>query len=129
MARWLIGLFLVVHGLIHAGVWVSPKGAEPGPFDPGRSWLLGRLGLGADAARALSIALAIVATAAFVAAGAGLLADRGWWEMGALVGAVAGLVLITLFFNLWLSLGWGLEVAVLAAILGGPWLSMDIGGA
>jgi hypothetical protein len=128
MWRWLLAIFLVLHGLVHAAVWATPKGVDPPPFDPNRSWLLGGLGLGDGATRPFSILLALTATVAFVV-GIGLLAEQGWWRPGVVLAAAVSLVLITLYFNPWLVVGWGIEVAILAALLLGDWPSEDLVGA
>ena len=55
-----------------------------------------------------------------------LVASAGWmlligagWAAPALVGAVIGLGLKSLWFHPWLSLGIAIDLAVLAAVLGG----------
>ena len=127
MWRWLIALFLVLHGLVHAAVWAAPVD-DDAPFDPKQSWLLDGLGLGGGT-RMLSVLLALAATVGFVAVGIGLLAQQGWWRPLAVATAAASLGLILLYFNPWLSVGLAIEVAVLAAVLWADWPSEEFVGA
>ena len=125
--RWVIALFLVLHGLVHAAVWAAPMDDEA-TFDPKRSWLLDGLGLGGGT-RTLSILLALVAMVGFVAVGVGLFAQQGWWRPLAVAAAAVSLGLILLYFNPWLSVGLAIEVLVLAAVLWADWPSQDLVGA
>src|SRR5688572_12506096 len=128
MSLWLLGLFLIAHGLVHAAVWLTPNGG-PGPSDPAHSWALGGLGLGDVAARVLSMALAMEETAGFVLVGIGLLPRRWWSRPEAAVVAAAGLGLIVLFFDPWLSVGLAIEIAILAALLTARWPAEEPVGA
>ena len=88
------------------------------PFEPSRSWLLAARGVDAASTRGASIALALATAAAYVSAGWMLIIDAGW-AGPALVGAVIGLGLKSVWFHPWVSLGIAIDVAVLAAVLGG----------
>jgi hypothetical protein len=105
--RFLLGGFVVAHGLVTAAVWAAPaKGGEP--FRATHSWLLGD-------ARSLGLALALVAAVGFVLAGVGFLTHQGWWgALGIGAGAVA-LVLMALYFNPWLLAGIAISGGVLYA--------------
>ncbi len=107
MVRFLLGGFVVAHGLVTAAVWASPaKGGEP--FRATHSWLLGDV-------RSLAVGLALVAALGFVLAGAGFLAHQSWWgAFGIGAGAVA-LVLMALYFNPWLLAGIAISGGVLYA--------------
>ena len=73
MIRFLLGGFVVAHGLVTAAIWVTPaKGGEP--FRATHSWLLGD-------ARSLAVVLALVVAAGSVLAGFGYLAQQSWWEV------------------------------------------------
>jgi hypothetical protein len=128
MWRWLIGLFLVSHGLIHAAVHLAPTDASS-PFDPADSWLLGGLGLGDGAARTLSVVLASATALGFVLVGLGLLAHQEWWRPAPVVAAAVGLVLLALYFNPWLSMGLAINAVVLASLLWARWPSEELVGA
>jgi hypothetical protein len=70
MIRFLLGGFIVAHGLVTAAVWTAPaKGGEP--FRATHSWILGEV-------RLLAVGLALVAAIGFVLAGVGFLAHQGW---------------------------------------------------
>jgi hypothetical protein len=71
--------------------------------------------------RTTSVALALIATVGFVAAGLGLLVNAGWWAASAVGSAAASFLLIALFFNPWLIVGLGLEVVIIAALLVAGW--------
>ena len=122
MWRMLLGLFLVAHGLIHAAIWATPKSADA-PFDAARSWLLNGLGTGAPTVRTISVVLALIATLGFVTAGLGLLFHASWWAVVAAGSAAGSFLLIALFFNPWLIVGLGLEVAIVAGLLVAGWPS------
>ena len=107
MIRFLLGAFIVAHGLLTAFIWVSPPNPDA-PFSATRSWLLGE-------ARALAVVVALVAAAGFLLAGVGVIADQAWWA-GIGVGAgAAALLLMTLFFNPWLLAGIAISAGILYA--------------
>lgn len=104
MWRLIFLAFLVAHGVVHIGVWAMPKpadGKEP-PFDSTHSWLLGD-------ARKLAISLAVVSAALFAITALGLFGRADWWRAMAVVASGVSLGLMTLFFNPWLFVGWGLK--------------------
>src|SRR3712207_1451541 len=107
MVRLLFGSFLIAHGLIHAAIWLPQAfdvrtAADPtAPFDPGHSWMLS--GIGNDGVRWLSVGLAVVATLAYVMAGAGLFAHQAWWRTLTLGATTASLALFLIYFTPWLS--------------------------
>jgi hypothetical protein len=110
---WLAGLFLIAHGLIHAAIWCTPFDPAKAPFDPRRSWLAIRLGLGGPA-RSLSVILALAATVLFLISGAGVLGGAAWAVAPAVTGAVISLLLTVLVFHRWLLL----NLLINAAIIG-----------
>jgi hypothetical protein len=105
--RFLLGAFIVAHGLLTAFIWVSPANADA-PFRATHSWLLG-------GARPLAVGIALVAAAGFVLAGIGIITHQAWWAVtGTGAGAVA-LLLMTLFFNPWLLAGITISAGILYA--------------
>jgi hypothetical protein len=116
MMRLILGGLLIAHGIVHAALWLPqavgaplPEGA---PFDTGRSWLVSSFS--EQGARVAGGALAAAVAAAMAVAGVAYIADQGWWWWAAVAGAGGSLVLIALYWNVWLSLGVLIDVAILA---------------
>ncbi|GAA3816393.1 hypothetical protein ACFS5L_06125 [Streptomyces phyllanthi] len=135
MITALVSTFLFVHGLIHLAVWLPHDSTEQ-PFNPRHSWALTAAGLpptwdggapghGGLPARAksgvgesrASVGLASVTALLYVIAGAAAAAQSGGWSTAAVVAASVGLLLKTLWFNPWLSLGVLLDAGVIAAVV------------
>ena len=89
--RWLFGLFLVAHGLIHVAIWLTPASSDA-PFDVRHSPLLGDLG-------ALATAWGLLAGAGFVLSGIAYLLDAAWWPAALVVASGVSLVLLLATFN------------------------------
>lgn len=116
MTRLLVAAFLIIHGLIHPGVYAAPKnGEKPAPFDPAHSWALSGLHVAASPMRVLGLTLAWVAALGFSVAGVALLADAQLWLPAAIVGALFGLLLKRLYFTPRLTVGALIDIGVLAA--------------
>ena len=105
MVEVVLGVFFVAHGLVTAAIWAAPS-TENAPFDPAHSWLIGD-------ARALALLIGTVVGIALVATGVGMVADAAWWPVLAVVAGFAGIVLMTVWFDPWLILGLGINLAVL----------------
>ena len=119
MIAFVVGAFLIVHGLLHPGVWTAPQRPDqPTAFDPGRSWALTAAHVAPAPARATGLALAWYTAVVYAVAGAGALAGSGWWPTAALVGAASGLVLKAVWFDPWLSIGVLVDVGVIVAVAG-----------
>ncbi|WP_406835204.1 hypothetical protein ACICHK_01625 [Streptomyces sp. AHU1] len=117
MTTFVVGAFLIVHGLLHPGVWTAPQQPDqPSPFDPGHSWALTAAHVSATLARATALAIAWYTALVYAVAGAGVLAGSDWWPTAALVAAASGLVLKAFWFDPWLSVGVLLDVGVIAAV-------------
>jgi hypothetical protein len=125
MWRWLFTGFLVAHGVIHLALWV-PSQTEQGRI-PGHSWLLGDQ-------RSIAVAITIVATALFVAAGAGLLFHAGWWRPLTVLAGIVSISLVIVFPEPFRPYAWVLSPlaingALIAAILWFSWPSERMVGA
>ena len=119
MLRLAIGGLLVAHGLVHAALWlpqaVGVRRSEDAPFDPGHSWLLS--GLSDSGVRTLGCVLAVAAAIALAGAGLGYIAEQAWWPVAAMGGAGTSLALIVLYWDVWLSVGVLIDVAVVAGAI------------
>ena len=99
--RWALGIFIVLHGLVHLWYLTLSQGlvefqAEMGWT--GSSWLLSAF-LGDPALRWLATALYTVATLGFLAGGLGLVAQQDWWELITIAAAAISAVTIVLFWD------------------------------
>jgi hypothetical protein len=103
--RWIAGLFLIAHGLVHLAIWL-PRPDEKAPFDVGRSPFAGEV-------RRLAVALAIAAAAVLGLAGLGLLVAAPWWIPVAVAGAGISAALLVLTFNPWWLIGLGINTAII----------------
>lgn len=121
---WLVALFLIAHGLIHA-MYAAPAPSDSEskwPFQLKHSWLLAPAGLDAWA-KPVGTALWILAAAGFAVTGLGLLGIpilHEWWRTLALASAgVSGLLLI-LFWNPQLVVGVLIDAAIVGVLLWNP---------
>jgi hypothetical protein len=110
MTRFLLGAFVVAHGLVTIAIWSpNPRTVKPSPpMDTSHSWLLGD-------ARTAAIALAISAGLVMAAAGVGFLTHQEWWTVAGVAGGALSLILFALFFTPWWLAGIAISVALLAA--------------
>ena len=116
--------FLVAHGAIHLGFVNRPPATADGPawpFTLERSWLLDRLGVGPEAARALGLALVAVTIGSFALAAVATLGvlPASLWTVTVVLGAVASLAMLLVWFHPWLVLGIAIDVILLWAALVG----------
>lgn len=126
MWKTVIALFLIAHGLVHAGLAVAPNPSDP-DSKPGafftsleRSWLLPQLGLSPSLVYWIGIILVALGTLGFVLTGLGLLGVPGLiliWRTVAVTSACVSLLLLILFWHPWLIVGALIDVAILTALL------------
>ncbi|MEU5896587.1 hypothetical protein [Streptomyces venezuelae] len=117
MTAFLMAAFLIVHGLLHIGVWTAPQSpGNPSPFDPGHSRALTAAHVLPAPARAAALAIAWYTAVVYAIAGAGTLAGSAWWPTAALVAAAVGLVLKAVWFDPWLTVGVLLDAGVIVAV-------------
>jgi hypothetical protein len=102
--RWLAGLFLVAHGVLHVVIWTMPTPADA-PFDAHHSPVFGDI-------RVVSIVLALFCGVVLVAAGVGVLAGSSWWPRAAIGGAGGSIVLLLLTFTPWWLLALAIDLAI-----------------
>ncbi len=82
MLRFIIGAFMVLHGLVHLlyfGQSWRLFELQPGLVWPDGSWAFSKL-LGDERTRLLASASCVLAAIGFVAGGAGILAGQAWWR-------------------------------------------------
>jgi hypothetical protein len=109
-----VGVFLVLHGLVHPGIYGPPPGPDS-PWETSRSWLLA--GLSLSGRRALAIAWATLTAGIYLLAGIALLAAAGWWAPAAIAASVISLALLISYFHPWLSFGVAIDAAIIWAAL------------
>ena len=101
MWRLIIGVFLLLHGLVHllyAGQSARLFELETGLTWPDGSWTFTRL-LGATTTRALASTVFVLLAVGFVASGAGLMLRQPWWEPVVVVTAAAAVLFTLLFWD------------------------------
>jgi hypothetical protein len=110
--RWIAGLFLIAHGLVHLAIWL-PKPDQKAPFDVGQSPFAGNV-------RRLASALAIAAAVLLALGGLGLIGGAPWWRPVTVTGAAVSAALLLLTFNRWWLIGLGINVAIIVLALQQP---------
>ena len=120
--RIALALFIIAHGLVHAGLAAAPNPADP-DSKPGafftaveRSWLLRQLGLNTSTVRWVGIILVALSTLGFVLTGLGIFGVAGLsaiWRPVALLSACVSLLLLITFWHRWLPVGVLIDLGVL----------------
>lgn len=126
-AKWLIVAFLLAHGAIHSS-FMAPRppvtaGGPAWPFELGRSWVLGPLGLDSRAIHMVGLALiawtiGAFAVAALTAAG---FVPAGLWPATVTIGAIASIALLGIYFSPWFVVGVAIDLVLLWAVLIASW--------
>jgi hypothetical protein len=133
----IIGLFLIAHGLVHAGLAAAPipgdPDSNPGAFftSPQRSWLLSKLGINPSMVQWIGIGLVALATLGFILAGLGVFGVPGLdeiWRTTAVISAALSLLLLVLFWHPWLIVGVLIDIGIIISLLWGKWPSADLIG-
>lgn len=107
--RWIAGLFVIAHGLVHLAIWL-PKPDEKAPFDVGHSPFAGDV-------RQLASVLAMAAAVVLGLGGLGLIGDAPWWIPVTVAGALVSAGLLLLTFNRWWLIGLGINAAIIVLSL------------
>ena len=105
--RWIVGLFLIAHGLVHLAIWLAPS-TKTAPFDVHHSPVFGDI-------RGLATLLGVTAGVMFIVTGIGYLTGQSWWAMAALAGAAVSTGLMVVTFTPWWILG--LAINLIIAVL------------
>lgn len=132
MLRFLIGLFIVLHGLVH--LWYFTLSQKLVEFKPemgwtGKSWMFTNI-LGDPTTRMLASVLYVLAAIAFVVSGAGILLRAEWWRPVLVGAAIFSSAIIFLLWDgemQWIVqkglIGLLISVGILFAILVIKWPS------
>lgn len=130
MVRFIIGLFISLHGLVHLlylGQSQRFFELQPGMTWPDGSWSFSRL-LGDGSIRSLASVALVVAALVFLAGGAGIFFRQQWWRPMVLAAAVFSGVLYLLLWNGKLQgldnqggIGLLINLVILAALLVLDW--------
>ena len=107
--RWIAGLFLIAHGLVHLAIWL-PKPDGKAPFDVGHSPFAGNV-------RRLASSLAITAAVILALGGLGLIGDAPWYVPVTVTGAAVSAALLLLTFNRWWLIGLGINATIIGTAL------------
>jgi hypothetical protein len=126
LGYWLLAAFLIGHGLVHA-VFLMPPRAEPvattglaNPFDMSQSWLTTKAGVSAGTVRAFGVVLIGVVVVGFALAGlatVGVLVPTASLVPLVTAAAVASTLLLIVFLNPALVLGFIINAALLWLVL------------
>ncbi|MCP4416743.1 MAG: hypothetical protein GY805_08975 [Chloroflexi bacterium] len=98
MLKIVLAIFLIAHGLVHAGLATAPNPADPegkpGAFFTAveRSWLLPQLGLSGTAVHWIGIALVALSTLGFILAGLGIFGVAGLSAIWRTVAAISAII-------------------------------------
>jgi hypothetical protein len=101
MLRFLIGLFIILHGLVH--LWYFTLSQRLVVFKPemgwtGKSWILSSL-LGDSTTRLLAGALFVLVAIVFVISGVGLFVGAEWWRTALISSAIFSCAIILIFWD------------------------------
>jgi uncharacterized membrane protein YphA (DoxX/SURF4 family) len=126
MLRFIIGVFFVLHGLVHSlyfGQSARYFELKPGTVWPDGSWAFSSL-FGDETTRLLASISLILAAIGFVAGGAGIFVGQAWWRPVVVSVAAFSSVVYILFWNGRMQnldgqggVGILINIAILAAVL------------
>jgi hypothetical protein len=101
MVRIIVGIFIVLHGLVHLLYFGQSQRLfelQPGLVWPDGSWAFSKL-LGDETTRLLASASCVLAAIGFVAGGAGILARQSWWRLPVVSSAAFFTVMLILLWD------------------------------
>jgi hypothetical protein len=101
MLRFIIGVFIVLHGLVHLlyfGQSWRLFELQPGMVWPAGSWAFSKL-LGDEATRLLASISCLLAAIGFVTGGTGILVGPAWWRPVVVGSAAFSAIIFMLFWD------------------------------
>ena len=101
MLRVIVGVFFVLHGLVHMlyfGQSARYFELRPGMVWPDGAWAFSRL-FGNETTKTLASVALVLAALGFVVAGVGVIARQGWWRLVTVVAAVLSTVIYIIFWD------------------------------
>ena len=101
MLRFIVGVFVVLHGLVHLLYSAHSHRLlelRPGMVWPEGSWVFSKL-LGDGTTRLLASVLYLLATAGFVVGGIGSLVTQAWWRSVVVGSAAFSAGIIVVFWD------------------------------
>lgn len=126
MLRFIVGVFFVLHGLVHSlyfGQSWRLFELQPGLVWPDGSWAFSKL-LGDETTRLLASTSCVLAAVGFVAGGAGIIAGQAWWRFPVVGSAAFFAVMLILLWDGQMqrlddkgAVGVLINVAILVAVL------------
>jgi hypothetical protein len=101
MLRFLVGIFVILHGLVH--LWYVVLSQRLVEFQAemgwtGRSWLLTGL-IGDSSARLLASVVYALAAVAFIGSGIGLFTEGDWWRPIMVGSAIFSAAVVLVFWD------------------------------
>ena len=133
MLRFIIGAFIVLHGLVHFLYFGQSRRLfelQPGMVWPEGSWAFSKL-LGDEATRLLASISCVLAAIGFVAGGTGILVRQAWWRPVVVGSAAFSAVILILFWDGEMQklddkggIGLLINIAILVAVLILRWPSL-----
>ena len=101
MLRFIFGVFIVLHGLVHLFYFGQSRRLfelQPSMVWPDGSWAFSQL-LGDDVTRLLASICCVLAAIGFVAGGIGILVSQAWWRPVVVASAAFSAVIFILFWD------------------------------
>lgn len=133
MRRFIVGVFIVLHGLVHLLYFAHSRRLielRPEMVWPEGSWAFSKL-LGDEATRLLASISYVLAVIGFVAGGTGILVRQAWWRPVVVGSAAFSAGIIILFWDGELQMmddkgliGLLINIAILVALLILRWPSV-----
>lgn len=117
---WFVAALLAVHGLLHLAIWMAPPPPQDEhrvPFVPDHSALLTASRVSQTTVHLWAVRLAVATAVAYPLAALGLVTGSDWAVGAAVLAATFGLVLKSVYFHPWLTLGVLIDSLVLTTAL------------